>query len=225
MSVFSEFPQKRMRRMRRDDFSRRLVRESRLDPDDLIYPVFVLEGSKREEKVSSMPGVVRQSLDLLLYRAEKCLELGVPAMAIFPVIDSSMKDLTAAEAVNPSGLVPRVVTELKKRFPELGVITDIALDPYTSHGQDGLIDDSGYVLNDETVAVLAQQALVHAQAGADVVAPSDMMDGRIAAVRAVLENAGVHSYPYSGLLREICFQFLRPFSRCGRFCREPGSRQ
>jgi porphobilinogen synthase len=190
MSVFSEFPQKRMRRMRRDDFSRRLMRESRMDPDDLICPVFVLEGSKREENVASMPGVVRQSVDLLLYRAEKCVELGVPAMAIFPVIDSSLKDLTAAEAVNPSGLVPRVVTELKKRFPELGVITDIALDPYTSHGQDGLIDDSGYVLNDETVAILAQQALVHAQAGADVVAPSDMMDGRIAAVRAVLENAG-----------------------------------
>jgi porphobilinogen synthase len=190
MSVFSEFPQKRMRRMRRDHFSRRLMRQSRVDADDLIYPVFVLEGSKREENVSSMPGVVRQSLDLLLYQAEKCVELGVPAIAIFPVIDSRLKDLTAAEALNPSGLVPRVVTELKKRFPELGVITDIALDPYTSHGQDGLIDDSGYVLNDETVAVLAQQALVHAQAGADVVAPSDMMDGRIAAVRAVLENAG-----------------------------------
>jgi porphobilinogen synthase len=174
--------------MRRDDFSRRLMRENRLYPDDLIYPVFVLDGSKREENVSSMPGVVRQSLDLLLYQAEKCLKLGVPAVAIFPVIESSLKDLTAVEAVNPSGLVPRVVSELKKHFPELGVITDVALDPYTSHGQDGLIDDSGYVLNDETVAVLAQQALIHAQAGADVVAPSDMMDGRIAAVRAALES-------------------------------------
>ena len=176
--------------MRRDDFSRRLMRESRLDPGDLIYPVFVLDGNKREENVPSMPGVVRQSVDLLLYQAEKCLKFGVPAVAIFPVIDSSLKDLTSAEAVNPAGLVPRVVSELKKNFPELGVITDIALDPYTSHGQDGLIDDSGYVLNDETVAVLAQQALIHAQAGADIVAPSDMMDGRIAAVRAVLENAG-----------------------------------
>jgi porphobilinogen synthase len=148
---------------------------------------------------------------LLLYRAEKCLELGVPVMAIFPVIDSSLKDLTAAEAVNPSGLVPRVVTELKKRFPELGVITDIALDPYTSHGQDGLIDDSGYVLNDETVAVLAQQALVHAQAGADVVAPSDMMDGRIAAVRAVLENAGCIQTRILAYSAKYASSFYGPF--------------
>jgi porphobilinogen synthase len=190
MSFFSEFPQKRMRRMRRDDFSRRLMRECRLDPNDLIYPVFVMDGNKREENVDSMPGVARRSLDLLLHQAEKCLKLGIPALAIFPVVDSSVKDLTAAEAINPSGLVPRVVSELKKQFPELGVITDVALDPYTSHGQDGLIDGSGYVLNDETVAMLAQQALIHAEAGADVVAPSDMMDGRIAAVRAVLENAG-----------------------------------
>jgi porphobilinogen synthase len=190
MSFFSEFPQKRMRRMRRDNFSRRLMRESRLDPNDLIYPVFVMDGNKREENVDSMPGVARRSLDLLLYQAEKCLKLGIPALAIFPVVDPSLKDLTAAEAINPSGLVPRVVSELKKQFPELGVITDVALDPYTSHGQDGLIDASGYVLNDETVAMLAQQALIHAEAGADVVAPSDMMDGRIAAVRAVLENAG-----------------------------------
>lgn len=174
--------------MRRDQFSRRLMRENHLIPDDLIYPVFVLDGEKREETVSSMPGVVRQSLDLLMYRAEKCLRLGVPAMAIFPVIDPNLKDLAAAEAVNPMGLVPRVVSELKRRFPELGVITDIALDPYTSHGQDGLLDGSGYVMNDETVAVLAQQSLIHARAGADVVAPSDMMDGRIAAVRAALEN-------------------------------------
>lgn len=174
--------------MRRDQFSRRLTRENHLTPDDLIYPVFVLDGEKREETVSSMPGVVRQSLDLLMYRAEKCLRLGVPAMAIFPVIDPNLKDLAAAEAVNPMGLVPRVVSELKRRFPELGVITDIALDPYTSHGQDGLLDGSGYVMNDETVAVLAQQSLIHARAGADVVAPSDMMDGRIAAVRAALEN-------------------------------------
>ena len=174
--------------MRRDEFSRRLMRENHLFPDDLIYPVFVLEGERREETVSSMPGVVRQSLDLLMYRAEKCLQLGIPAIAIFPVIEPSLKNLTAAEATNPMGLVPRIVSELKKRFPELGVITDVALDPYTSHGQDGLIDVNGYVMNDETVAVLAQQALIHAQAGADVVAPSDMMDGRIGAIRAVLES-------------------------------------
>ena len=174
--------------MRRDGFSRRLMRESRLHPDDLIYPVFVLDGEKREEAVLSMPGVARQSLDLLMHQAESCLKLGIPAMALFPVIDSGLKNLTASEALNPEGLAPRVVRELKKRFPELGIITDVALDPYTIHGQDGLIDDQGYVLNDETVEVLAQQALVHAQAGADVVAPSDMMDGRIAAIRAMLEE-------------------------------------
>lgn len=188
MSIFSQFPQKRMRRLRRDEFSRRLVRESHLSVDDLIYPVFVLDGKKREEKVASMPGVVRQSVDILLHQAEKCLQLGIPALALFPVIELGLKSLTAAEAVNPKGLVPQAVGKLKKRFPELGIITDIALDPYTSHGQDGLIDASGYVMNDETVAVLAQQALVHAEAGADVVAPSDMMDGRIAAVRAALDS-------------------------------------
>ena len=188
MSAFSQFPQKRMRRMRRDEFSRRLMRETHLHSDDLIYPVFVLDGEKREETVSSMPGVVRQSLDLLMYRAEKCLQLGIPAMAIFPVIEPSLKNLTAAEALNPMGLVPHIVSELKKRFPELGVITDVALDPYTSHGQDGLIDANGYVMNDETVKVLVQQAVIHAQAGADVVAPSDMMDGRIGAIRAALES-------------------------------------
>ena len=188
MSAFGQFPQKRMRRMRRDEFSRRLMRETHLHSDDLIYPVFVLDGEKREETVSSMPGVVRQSLDLLMYRAEKCLQLGIPAMAIFPVIEPSLKDLTAAEAFNPAGLVPHAVSELKKRFPELGVITDVALDPYTSHGQDGLIDANGYVMNDETVKVLVQQAVTHAQAGADVVAPSDMMDGRIGAIRSALES-------------------------------------
>jgi porphobilinogen synthase len=188
MSAFSQFPQKRMRRMRRDEFSRRLMRETHLHSDDLIYPVFVLDGEKREETVSSMPGVVRQSLDLLMYRAEKCLQLGIPAMAIFPVIEPSLKNLTAAEALNPMGLVPHIVSELKKRFPELGIITDVALDPYTSHGQDGLIDANGYVMNDETVKVLVQQAVTHAQAGADVVAPSDMMDGRIGAIRAALES-------------------------------------
>jgi len=174
--------------MRRDEFSRRLMRENRLHPDDLIYPVFVLDGQNREETVSSMPGVVRQSLDVLMHRAEKCLRLGIPAIAIFPVIEPGLKNLTASEALNPAGLVPRVVSELKKRFPELGIITDVALDPYTSHGQDGLIDAHGYVMNDETVTVLAQQALVHSQAGADIVAPSDMMDGRVAAIREALEG-------------------------------------
>jgi len=187
MQDFSQFPQKRMRRLRRDDFSRRLVREHHLRSDDLIYPVFVLDGKNREENVSSMPGIVRQSVDKLLVQAGQCLALGIPAIAIFPVIDAKLKSLDAAEAFNPKGLVPRAVRELKKRFPELGVITDIALDPYTSHGQDGLIDAQGYVLNDATVAVLAKQALSHAQAGADVVAPSDMMDGRIGEIRAALD--------------------------------------
>lgn len=187
---FGQFPARRMRRMRRDDFSRRLMREHALTPSDLIYPVFVLDGRNRRESVASMPGVERVSIDLLLPVAEECVQLGIPALALFPVVDAGLKTLGAEEALNPDGLVPRTVAALKSRFPELGIITDIALDPYTSHGQDGLIDDSGYVLNDETVAVLARQAVVHAQAGADVVAPSDMMDGRVAALRAALEGAG-----------------------------------
>lgn len=190
MHNLGQYPSKRLRRMRRDDFSRRLMRENHLSAADLIYPVFVLDGKSRVEAVASMPGVERQTLDKLLYQAEECLRLGVPALAIFPVIESGLKSLDAAEAYNPEGLVPRVIRALKQRFPELGVITDIALDPYTSHGQDGLIDAAGYVMNDETVAVLARQALVHAAAGADVVAPSDMMDGRIGAVRASLDTAG-----------------------------------
>lgn len=186
------FPSTRMRRMRRDNFSRRLMRESALTSGDLIYPVFVLDGAARVEKVASMPGVERQSLDILLKTAERAQLLGVPALALFPVIDTAFKSLGAEEACNPDGLVPRVVLALKKEFPELGVITDVALDPYTSHGQDGLIaadDPRAYVLNDETLEVLAKQALVHAQAGADVVAPSDMMDGRIARIRAELDGA------------------------------------
>ncbi len=174
--------------MRRDVFSRRLMQECHFGVDDLIYPVFVLDGKSRTEDVRSMPGVVRQSIDLLLNQAENCLKLGIPAVAIFPVIDAELKNLSASEAFNPDGLVPRTVRQLKRNFPELGVITDIALDPYTSHGQDGLIDQRGYVLNDETVEVLCQQALVHAQAGADVVAPSDMMDGRVAAIRNRLDG-------------------------------------
>ena len=188
MFSYSQFPQKRMRRMRRDSFSRRLMRENQLSVDDLIYPVFVLDGKNRIEKVESMPGVLRQSIDVLLAQAERCVQLGIPALAIFPVIDTDLKNLTASEAYNPDGLVPRVVQQLKKNFPELGVITDVALDPYTSHGQDGLIDDTGYVINDTTVEVLCRQALIHAQAGADVVAPSDMMDGRIGAVRSALDS-------------------------------------
>lgn len=188
MFSFGQFPQKRMRRMRRDLFSRRLMSETQLSVDDLIYPVFVLDGKNRTEKVESMPGVLRQSTDVLLTQAERCVQLGIPALAIFPVIDTDHKNLTASEAYNPDGLVPRVVHLLKKNFPELGIITDVALDPYTSHGQDGLIDDSGYVINDATVEVLCRQALVHAQAGADIVAPSDMMDGRIGAVRSALDS-------------------------------------
>jgi len=179
-----------MRRMRRDKFSRDLMREYALTSADFIYPVFVLEGNNRSEPVKSMPGVQRKTLDKVLADAEQCLQLGIPAMALFPVIDEKLKSLYASEAYNPDGLVPLVVAALKQRFPELGIITDVALDPYTSHGQDGLIDANGYVLNDETVAVLAQQAQIHAQAGADVVAPSDMMDGRIAAVRAALDRKG-----------------------------------
>jgi porphobilinogen synthase len=179
-----------MRRLRRDEFSRRLVRETVLTPADLIQPVFVLEGRDRTEPVASMPGVERMSLDWLLKTAEELQRLDVPAIALFPVIATEKKDNKAHEAWNPEGLVPTVVRRLKKNFPELGVITDVALDPYTSHGQDGLIDDSGYVLNDETVAALVKQALCHAEAGADVVAPSDMMDGRVGTIRDALEGDG-----------------------------------
>ena len=188
MSLSGVFPSSRMRRMRHDDFSRRLMREFRLTADDLIYPVFVLEGQGLSEPVASMPGVCRHSLDRLLGVADQAVQLGVPALALFPVVAQSLKTQGAEEAYNPDGLVPRVVQALKKEFPDLGVITDIALDPYTSHGQDGLIDDNGYVLNDETLEVLAKQALSHALAGADVVAPSDMMDGRIGRIRAELDG-------------------------------------
>lgn len=184
------FPAGRPRRLRRDSFTRNLVREHALTPHDLIYPVFVLAGSNRREAVASMPGVERLSLDLLLPVAEDCVKLGIPVMALFPVIDASLKTPDGKEALNPDGLVPQVVQELKKRFPELGVMTDVALDPFTSHGQDGLLDDTGYILNDETVEVLVGQALVQAQAGVDIVAPSDMMDGRIGAIRDALEGHG-----------------------------------
>ncbi len=186
----SGFPARRMRRMRRDDFSRRLMREHHLSVDDLIYPVFVLEGDRRREAVASMPDIERLSIDLLLEDAAELVDLGVPALALFPVTPPEGKSLDAREAYNPEGLAQRAVRALKQSFPELGVITDVALDPFTSHGQDGLLDDSGYVLNDETVEVLVKQALSHAEAGVDVVAPSDMMDGRIGAVRQALEAGG-----------------------------------
>ena len=184
------FPQRRMRRNRQHDFTRRLVREHVLTTADLIYPVFVIEGQDRSEPVASMPGVERVTLDRLLGVAETCAGLGIPALALFPVVDASRKSLGAEEAHNPEGLVPRTVAALKGRFPELGVITDVALDPYTSHGQDGLIDATGYVMNDETLEVLVRQAQCHADAGADIVAPSDMMDGRVGAIRARLDASG-----------------------------------
>lgn len=184
------FPRVRMRRMRRDEFSRRLMRESHLNADDLIYPMFVLEGEGQREAVVSMPGIERVSIDLLLNEAAELMELGVPAIALFPVTPVEKKTEDAREAWNPDGLAQRAVRALKGKFPELGVITDVALDPFTTHGQDGLIDDTGYVMNDETVEVLVKQALSHAEAGADVVAPSDMMDGRIGQIREALESAG-----------------------------------
>ena len=190
MKILGNFPQRRMRRNRRDEFSRRLMREHLLSSDDLIYPVFVIDGKRRTERVASMPGIERYTIDKLLPHAEQCLRLGIPALAIFPAIERSLKTTDGREATNPKGLVPRTVAALKQRFPDLGVITDVALDPYTTHGQDGVIDKSGYVLNDETITVLQRQALVNAAAGVDIVAPSDMMDGRIGAIRAALDGKG-----------------------------------
>jgi porphobilinogen synthase len=190
MKVYGSFPAIRMRRMRRDVFSRRLMRENVLTADDLIYPVFVLDGKARTERVASMPGVERMTVDKLLRVAERCLELRIPALALFPVIDAKLKTADGREAFNRKGLVPRAVAAIKKRFPELGVMTDVALDPYTSHGQDGVIDARGYIVNDVTLDALTRQALVQAEAGVDIVAPSDMMDGRIGRIRAALEKAG-----------------------------------
>ena len=190
MTLHAPYPQGRPRRLRRDEFTRNLVREHAVTVNDLIYPVFVLEGENRREAVASMPGVERLSLDLLLPVAEDCVKLGIPVMALFPVISTSLKDPVGSEASNPDGLVPTVVRALKKEFPGLGVMTDVALDPFTSHGQDGLLDDTGYILNDETVEVLVRQALTQAEAGVDIVAPSDMMDGRIGAIRQALEAKG-----------------------------------
>jgi porphobilinogen synthase len=190
MSLHAPYPHGRPRRLRRDDFTRNLVRENALTSHDLIYPVFVLDGHQRREAVASMPGVERLSVDLLYPVAEECVKHGIPVMALFPVIDPALKTPDGTEAWNPKGLVPRAVRELKERFPGLGVMTDVALDPFTSHGQDGLLDESGYILNDPTVDVLVKQALTQAEAGVDIVAPSDMMDGRIGAIRAALEERG-----------------------------------
>lgn len=189
-NAFGQYPARRLRRMRKDDFSRRLMAEHQLTVNDLIYPVFVLEGENQKEAVASMPGVERKSIDLLLEEAQELVDLGIPAVALFPVTPQTQKSLMAEEAYNPDGLAQRAVRALKAKFPELGVITDVALDPFTTHGQDGIIDEEGYVLNEITKDILVKQAVSHAEAGADVVAPSDMMDGRVGAIREALEAQG-----------------------------------
>ena len=206
-----KFPQSRMRRMRRDEFSRRLMRENVLTVNDLIWPVFVLEGENQREAISSMPGVERLSIDLLLQEAAQAAALGIPALALFPVTPQSAKSANAQEAWNPDGLAQRAVRALKAAFPALGVITDVALDPFTTHGQDGLMDDSGYILNDETVTALVKQALSHAAAGADVVAPSDMMDGRIGEIRAALEQHGYSNTRILAYSAKYASSFYGPF--------------
>ena len=205
------FPATRMRRMRANEFSRRLMRETSLSPADLIWPVFILEGDNAVEPVASMPGVDRMTIDHLLRAAERCQELGVPAIVLFPVVTSDRKTEDAREAWNPEGLAQRAVSALKQRFPELGVITDVALDPFTTHGQDGLIDETGYVMNDATIDVLVKQAVSHAQAGADVVAPSDMMDGRIGAIRLALETEGFPNQQILAYSAKYASSFYGPF--------------
>ena len=207
----SSFPYTRKRRMRRDDFSRRLMRENQLTSDDFIYPMFVLEGEKQRESVESMPDVERLSIDLLLEEAKKIVDLGIPAIALFPVVEADGKTDDADEAYNPGGLIQRAIGALKDAQPDLGIITDVALDPYTSHGQDGLLDQNGYVTNDATVEVLQQQALSHAEAGADVVAPSDMMDGRIGAIREVLESNDYHNTRILAYSAKYASSFYGPF--------------
>ena len=211
MAKTGNFSATRMRRMRSKDFSRRLMQENKLNVDDLIYPMFVIEGDNKREAVNSMPGVERVSIDQLLLEARQCFELGIPAIALFPVVADDKKSDDAAEAYNAEGLAQTAVRELKKALPELGVITDVALDPFTSHGQDGLIDDNGYVLNDETVAVLVKQALSHAEAGADIVAPSDMMDGRIGAIRQALEAKGFINTRILSYSAKYASSFYGPF--------------
>lgn len=209
--ILADYPANRPRRLRHDDFSRRLIREHSLSVNDLIYPVFVTEGKKVKQAIDSMPGVVRYSLDTLLPVAEECVKLGIPIMALFPVIDPALKNPQGGEAINIDGLIPRVVIALKKRFPELGILTDVALDPYTSHGQDGVIDADGYVMNDITVQILTQQALVQAQSGVDIVAPSDMMDGRIASIREALETNGYIHTRIMAYSAKFASAFYGPF--------------
>jgi porphobilinogen synthase len=211
MQILGKYPSVRMRRMRRDDFSRRLMREHRVTTDDLIYPVFVLDGKNRVEPVASMPGVERVSMDRLMPIAEECARLQIPVIALFPVIEQSLKSPDGREATNPDGVVPRIARQLKQRFPELGVLTDVALDPYTTHGQDGVVDSAGYVLNDETIEVLRQQALLQAQAGVDVIAPSDMMDGRIGAIREALEDNGAIHTRIMAYSAKYASSFFAPF--------------
>jgi porphobilinogen synthase len=205
------FPASRPRRLRHDEFTRALVREHRLHASDLILPVFVLDGANQSQEVASMPGVRRRSIDGLFTVAEECLQLGIPVMALFPVLEPALKTPDGREATNPDGLVPRAVRELKSRFPELGLLTDVALDPFTTHGQDGLIDARGYILNDETVAVLERQALVQAEAGVDIVAPSDMMDGRIGAIRSALESSGAIHTRIMAYSAKYASAFYGPF--------------
>ena len=209
--ILTPFPASRPRRLRRDEFTRNLVREHQLTAHDLIYPVFVLDGKNQRQAVASMPGVDRMSLDLLLPVAEDCVKLGIPVMALFPVIDASLKDPQGNEALNPEGLVPTVVRALKKNFPQLGVMTDVALDPFTSHGQDGWLDETGYILNDVTLAQLVKQALNQAQAGVDIVAPSDMMDGRIGAIRQALEAKGFIHTQIMAYSAKYASAFYGPF--------------
>ena len=211
MKILGNYPQRRMRRNRHDDFSRRMTRENRLSADDLILPVFVMEGKARTENIDSLPGVSRYTVDKLIPVAEQCLALGIPAIAIFPAIEHSIKTADGREAVNPKGLVPRTVIALKKRFPDLGIITDVALDPYTTHGHDGVIDKSGYVLNDKTIAILRRQAVINAAAGVDIVAPSDMMDGRVAGIRDALDEKGFVNTRILAYAAKFASCFYGPF--------------
>jgi porphobilinogen synthase len=207
----AQYPAARMRRMRRDPFSRALMRENTITSSDLIYPVFILDGVNQRQQVASMPGVERVSVDLLMNVAEECVALGIPVMALFPVVDASLKTYDGVEATNPEGLVPRAVRELKRRFPELGLLTDVALDPYTTHGQDGLPDENGYIVNEKTIAMLIRQALAQAEAGVDVVAPSDMMDGRIGAIRLALEEKGLIHTRIMAYSAKYASAFYGPF--------------
>jgi len=223
MIPLGAYPRRRMRRGRRDDFTRRLTREHRLSTDDLIYPVFVIPGRARTEPVEAMPGIERYTVDRLLPHAERCLRLGIPALALFPAVEASKKTADGREAANPNGLVPRTIAALKRNFPELGVITDIALDPYTTHGQDGVIDRNGYVLNDETIAILKRQALVCAGAGVDIVAPSDMMDGRVGEIRAALDAKGYIHTRILAYAAKYASAFYGPFRDAVRSARSLGN--